>query len=105
MRQEPRAPDVHLFVCANRRDASSPLGPGCGDAGERVYASMKSDVAERGAYRSIWVTKTHCLGACPKRGCSVAVYARHPVSAALFSEVVEDEARALLDDAVSGRIV
>ena len=104
MRREPGVPDVHLFVCANRRDASSPLGPGCGDAGERVYAAMKSDVAERGAYRAIWVTKTHCLGVCPKHGATAVVYSSRPVAAALFREVEEADARALIDDAVNGRL-
>ena len=91
------APQLHLFVCANHRDADSPLGPGCGDEGERVFAIMKAEVARRGAYRAIWVTKTHCLGVCPKRGATVAVYPR----GTLYSEVDETEAAALLDAAAA----
>ena len=30
------APKLHLFVCANVRDASDPLGAGCGARGEAV---------------------------------------------------------------------
>ena len=93
-------PDVHLFVCANHRDADSPLGPGCGDGGERVFAVMKAEVARRGAYRAIWVTKTYCLGVCPKSGATVAVYPQ----GALYSEVDETEAAMLLDAAAAGSL-
>ena len=65
---------MHLFVCTNRREGSSPLGAGCADRGERVYEWMKAEVARRGAYGAVWVTRTLCLGSCPKRGTTVAVY-------------------------------
>ena len=93
--REAAPPRVHLFVCANRRDASSPLGPGCGDAGDAVYAAMKDEVAARGAYRDAWVTRTYCIGVCPKRGCTVAIYPRGRVVA----EVTVDGARALFEEA------
>ena len=86
------APRLHLFVCANRREADSPLGAGCGDAGEATYAALKAEVARLSAYRTIWVTKTHCLGVCPKRGCTVAV---HPPGV-LFAEVEAADAAMLL---------
>ena len=63
-------PRLHLFVCANRR-TGSPLGPGCGDAGEAVYNALKSAVTD---VARVWITKTHCLGICPKQGCTVARY-------------------------------
>jgi (2Fe-2S) ferredoxin len=91
-------PDVHLFVCANRRADDSPLGRGCGDAGEQVFAAMKAEVARRGAFRTTWVTKTSCLGVCPKSGATVAVYPR----GAVYSEVDEMDATGLLDAAVRG---
>jgi hypothetical protein len=72
MRDAP-APRLHLFVCANRREGS-PLGPGCGDHGEHLYAALKQEVAARGATVSTWITKTHCLGICPKHGATVARY-------------------------------
>jgi hypothetical protein len=68
------APRLHLFVCANRREAGSPLGPGCGERGEALYDELKRGVATRAAFGSIWVTKTHCLGVCPKSGATVAAY-------------------------------
>lgn len=83
MRDAP-APRLHLFVCANRREGS-PLGPGCGDRGEAVYAALKREVSSRGAVATTWITKTHCLGICPARGATVARYpapapARGPVA-------------------------
>lgn len=68
-----RGPSLHLFVCGNRR-TDSPLGPGCGANGDAVYDAMKAEVAKRGAVTDVWVTKTHCLGICPKQGATVAVY-------------------------------
>jgi (2Fe-2S) ferredoxin len=64
MERAPLAPDLHLFVCTN----------GCGARGEVVYEALKAEVARRGAHRAIWVTRTHCIGICPKRGCTVASY-------------------------------
>ncbi|HVH43582.1 MAG TPA: hypothetical protein VM925_14605 [Labilithrix sp.] len=72
MRDAP-APRLHLFVCANRREGS-PLGPGCGDRGEELYDALKRAVGARGDVASTWVTKTLCLGICPKHGATVARY-------------------------------
>jgi (2Fe-2S) ferredoxin len=67
-------PEAHLFVCANRRDASDPLGAGCSEHGDAVYDALKGEVARRGLVRTVWVTKTHCLGICPKHGATVALH-------------------------------
>jgi predicted metal-binding protein len=67
-------PKVHIFVCGNTRPNDSPLGRGCGLVGEHVYTAFKSIVAREGAFRDVWVTKTACLGICPKHGATVAVY-------------------------------
>jgi (2Fe-2S) ferredoxin len=93
MRSFPNLPRVHFFVCANRRAASDPLGPGCGDHGDAVYAALKNEVARRGAFRAVWVTRTHCLGVCPRQGCTVAVYPR----AKVLAEVEPAEAGPLFD--------
>lgn len=100
MRTSPLAPRVHFFVCANRRDESSPLGTGCGDRGERVFEWMKAEVARRGAYRSVWVTRTGCLGLCPKRGATVAVYPEQR----LVTEVEATDAPELFLGAIEGRV-
>jgi hypothetical protein len=72
MRDAP-APRFHLFVCANRREGS-PLGPGCGAHGDALYDALKREVAVRGEVASTWITKTHCLGICPREGATVARY-------------------------------
>jgi (2Fe-2S) ferredoxin len=97
MHPAPFAPKLHLFVCANRRPDASPLGPGCGEAGSQVYAALKREVARRGAYTSIWITETRCLGVCPKHGATVAVYPKQ----AIWADVVEGDARSLLDGAIA----
>lgn len=66
MRVSPYRPRVHLYVCVNRRAASDPLGEGCGERGEVVFAELKKRTSH-------WVTRTQCLGLCPKRGCTVAL--------------------------------
>jgi (2Fe-2S) ferredoxin len=98
MHPAPVTPKLHLFVCANRRAPGDPLGPGCGERGEAVFAAMKAEVAKRGAYRAIWVTRTHCLGICPKQGCTVAVYPRQEVIAEVqAADAVPLFERALLE--------
>lgn len=94
MREE-RGPRLHLFVCANRR-SGSPLGPGCGDHGDAVYAALKTGVTD---VRGVWITKTHCLGLCPKQGCTVARYPSPASSGTLFTEVTPADAVALLGEA------
>lgn len=86
------SPRLHLFVCANRREGS-PLGPGCADRGEALYDALKAEVASRRAYGEIWVTKTHCLGICPKRGATVA---RYPGPDPILSDVELGDVPALL---------
>ena len=85
---------MHLFVCANRREGS-PLGPGCGERGDALYDALKSEVATRRKVAEIWVTKTHCLGICPKRGATVA---RYPGSAPIRSDVELEDVTMLLDE-------
>jgi (2Fe-2S) ferredoxin len=86
------APPLHLFVCAHVRDANDPLGAGCGARGEAVYSRLKDEVAARRAFNSVWVTKTHCLGICPKSGCTVAEYPR----GILYRDVETADASGLL---------
>jgi hypothetical protein len=92
MREAGIRPTLHLFVCANER-APGPLGEGCGARGEAVYAALKASVAARGAHAAVWVTKTYCLGLCPKTGCTVAMYP----SGRIVAEVEPGDAAKLLD--------
>lgn len=88
------SPRLHLFVCANRRDGS-PLGPGCAERGDAVYDALKREVAARGLIAEVWITKTHCLGICPKRG---ATAARYPDARPIRTEVEPSDVAALLAD-------
>jgi hypothetical protein len=94
MRAAPR-PRLHLFVCANRREGS-PLGAGCADRGDALYDALKSEVAARRQHVEIWVTKTHCLGICPKHGATVA---RYPSPDPIVADVELTDVPALLDGA------
>jgi (2Fe-2S) ferredoxin len=89
-------PIAHLFVCTNRREHGSPLGPGCSGKGDAVYEALKVEVALRSLVRSVWVTRTHCLGICPKDGATVAVYPEMR----MWVEATETDAGTLLDRAV-----
>ncbi|MGH7284557.1 MAG: hypothetical protein ACRELY_23780 [Polyangiaceae bacterium] len=91
MRLSDLGPQVHFFVCANRRDANSTLGPGCGDAGDALYDALKKEVAHHREHARVWVTKTACMGICPSRG---ATCARYP-HARIFTEVEASEAALL----------
>lgn len=103
MRAAP-SPGLHVFVCANRREGS-PLGPGCGAHGDAVYDALKREVGARGEVTRTWITKTHCLGICPKHGATVA---RHPLGAdptgaallpRILTEVTVGDVASLLADA------
>ena len=86
------SPRLHLFVCANRREGS-PLGPGCGERGDALYDALKAGVASRRRFAEIWVTRTHCLGICPKRGATVA---RYPSAEPILADVELGDVDALL---------
>jgi (2Fe-2S) ferredoxin len=87
-------PALHVLVCANQRESSSPLGTGCAERGEAVYAALKEWVAQRGLYAGVWVTKTHCLGICPPDGCTIAL---HP-EGEIVSQVTVPEAVQILEE-------
>jgi (2Fe-2S) ferredoxin len=84
-------PKLHFFVCTNRRAEGSLLGKGCGAAGDAVLEALRAEVASRGAFRDVWITQTMCLGLCPQRGTTVAVYPKQ----AIVTEVDAGDAGAL----------
>lgn len=99
------APNVHFFVCVNRRPPlasgePSPLGPGCGEAGDGVYLALKNEVARRGDVRNVWVTRSLCLGVCPRRGCTLATWrggASGSAKGALVKEVFPEDVPAIYE--------
>lgn len=100
MQTTPR-PRLHLLVCANRREGS-PLGSGCAERGEALYDALKTEVARRGSVTETWVTKTHCLGICPKRGATVARYAAGGAGESILSDVELSDLPALLAEGARG---
>jgi hypothetical protein len=91
--REVSSPRLHVFVCANRREGS-PLGPGCGERGDELYDALKREVARRFAVGTTWITKTHCLGICPKSGATVARYSCN--AGAIVTEATTADVDALL---------
>jgi predicted metal-binding protein len=71
MRQSPYAPKRHIFVCTHHRPEGDPLGTGCSVRGEEVFQGLKVLVNQRRAVTT-WVTRTGCMGVCPKEGATVA---------------------------------
>ncbi len=89
-----------MFVCANRRDADSPLGAGCAERGDALYDALKAEVARLRLVQTVWVTKTHCLGLCPKHGATAAVYP----PAQMWTGAEATDAAALLGAALGGEV-
>ena len=95
MRPSSLLPRVHFFVCANRREPDSPLGPGCGASGEELVSTLKRLAMQSGQAQSVWVTETRCLGVCPAKGATVAIYPR----SSIVSEVLASDAAVLFEKA------
>ena len=85
-------PVVQLFVCTNERKVDDPLQSACGAHGPIVLSTLKRKVSELGRLRDVWVTKTACLGQCPKDGCSVVL----TPSGEQWVDVTESDAAGLL---------
>ncbi len=58
-----------------------------------MYDALKAEVATRRQHAEVWVTKTHCLGICPKRGATVA---RYPHREPIVSDVEVGDVETLL---------
>ena len=103
MRPSPFLPRLHLFICSNRRPEDSPLGPGCGAAGDVVFDALKAEVAARRCFGEVWVTRTECMGLCPREGTTMAAYGLRGAASggAIFTEVVPEDARSLLEREIS----
>ncbi len=63
-----------------------------------MYEAMKDEVARRGAHAEVWVTRTACLGVCPKTGCAVAEYPRGRVAAEVTAAEAVAWLRAAMDE-------
>jgi predicted metal-binding protein len=85
------APRRHIFVCTHQRPEGDPLGTGCGERGEAVFAALKARVQKQRAF-DVWITRTGCMGVCPKSGCTVASTQRET----LMRDVAMDDVEAIL---------
>lgn len=87
-------PKRHVFVCVNTRTEDSPLGTGCGARGEDLYVALKDEVQRRNLSLAVWVTRTFCLGICPKVGATVASYP----NGGIWADVTPDDVPLLLKE-------
>ena len=88
-------PETHIFVCVNTR-VDTGLGEGCGDRGERVWEALRREVVARRKLATVWITRSHCIGICPKAGATLATFPRR----AILSGVLPEDAARVLDDAM-----
>jgi predicted metal-binding protein len=100
MRRAPLAPRTHFFVCQNRRPEGSTLGPGCGEAGEKVFSILKHEVAQARAHADVWITQTACMGVCPAHGTTVSICGAGTLQR-IVTEVDPEDARGLYASATS----
>jgi (2Fe-2S) ferredoxin len=63
---------------------------------------MKRAVEEAGLVRDVWVTKTHCLGICPKVGATVAQY---PSETPILTEVEPEHAPSLVAEPRADEVI
>lgn len=57
-----------------------------------MYDALKTEIASRGLERTHWITRTHCLGLCPKRGATIV---HHP-GAVVLADVEPEDVTAIL---------
>lgn len=98
MERAPFEPEGQVFVCVNRRPPGDPLGEGCGPRGDAVYDAAKAEVGRLRLVRAVAVTRTYCLGQCPRRGTTAVL----GPSGATFVEVEPEDVPALVARAARG---
>ncbi|MFO0658607.1 MAG: (2Fe-2S) ferredoxin domain-containing protein [Polyangiaceae bacterium] len=91
---------AHVFVCVNRRREDDPLGGGCAARGDSLYTACRNLIAARGLFSKVWITRSYCLGVCPRVGAAVSV----SPSGALFTEVEPSEAPLVIDAALAKKV-
>ncbi|MFO0562970.1 MAG: (2Fe-2S) ferredoxin domain-containing protein [Polyangiales bacterium] len=96
MRPSSFAPRAQIFVCTNQRAADDPLVSACGATGPAVFEAVRGEVRSRAMLATLWVTRTGCLGQCPRGGCAVVV---HPPGVQLV-DVRPEDASSVVDLAI-----
>ncbi len=63
--------EKHVLVCVNDRSDGR---WSCGHhEGQKIYEELKAHVKEHGLIQKVWVSRTGCLGLCPKEGVVIKV--------------------------------
>jgi microcystin degradation protein MlrC len=60
-------------VCVNRRAEDNPLGGGCGARGDDLHAALLGEIGRQRLYATVWLSRSYCVGACPRTGAAVAL--------------------------------
>ncbi len=84
MKEVPRKPLKHVFVCVNEKeskDCCAKVG------GMNIYDKLKLFVAQHGLVGSVWITKTKCLGFCNNIGTTIVIYPDQD----FYTEVKEED--------------
>jgi (2Fe-2S) ferredoxin len=63
---------------------------------------LEAQGAVRKAVLTIWITRTQCLGVCPKEGATVAVYPAPSSGRPLIRDVLPTDAAAILSPSRGG---
>jgi (2Fe-2S) ferredoxin len=71
----PPSPKLHVFVCINDRTTTRPDMTSCAPTITKdTIKKVKYWIIEQGLTHQILITKTYCLGICPKSGGVMVVY-------------------------------
>jgi (2Fe-2S) ferredoxin len=92
----------HFFVCNNRRGGETGL-QSCGEQdGSEIFTALLSARQEKRMVTQIFITETKCLGPCPERGTTIAVY---PENVWYTSVTLDDLAEIIEQHMVKGEPV
>ncbi len=64
----------HFFVCNNCRSTEAGLQSCSEQGGQEIFTELLRARQENRMVTQVFITETKCLGPCPERGATVAVY-------------------------------
>jgi len=85
MKQVPRKPLKHVFVCVNEREEPRACCSRVG--GMNIYDKLKLFVSQKGLVGTVWITKVKCLGFCNNVGTTLVIYPEQE----FYMEVKEED--------------
>jgi (2Fe-2S) ferredoxin len=73
--QNPPSPFLHVFVCINDRTLRAKDVPSCGPSiTKETVKEVKYWIMQNNLIHEVLITKTGCLGICPKDGGIIVIY-------------------------------